>query len=41
MARMRLGVVDVGSSTVHLLVVDVRPGGHPTPDSSRTVGLGR
>jgi exopolyphosphatase/guanosine-5'-triphosphate,3'-diphosphate pyrophosphatase len=28
---MRLGVLDVGSNTVHLLVVDARPGGHPDP----------
>jgi exopolyphosphatase/guanosine-5'-triphosphate,3'-diphosphate pyrophosphatase len=31
---MRLGVLDVGSNTVHLLVVDARPGAHPTPASS-------
>ncbi|SDC13286.1 Ppx/GppA phosphatase [Geodermatophilus telluris] len=28
---MRLGVLDVGSNTVHLLVVDAHRGGHPTP----------
>ena len=28
---MRLGVLDVGSNTVHLLVVDARPGAHPWP----------
>ncbi len=28
---MRLGVLDVGSNTVHLLVVDARPGSHPDP----------
>jgi exopolyphosphatase/guanosine-5'-triphosphate,3'-diphosphate pyrophosphatase len=28
---VRLGVLDVGSNTVHLLVVDARSGGHPTP----------
>ncbi|HEV2086962.1 MAG TPA: Ppx/GppA phosphatase family protein [Cryptosporangiaceae bacterium] len=28
---MRLGVLDVGSNTVHLLVVDAYRGGHPTP----------
>ncbi|MFI5958250.1 hypothetical protein [Cryptosporangium sp. NPDC051539] len=28
---MRLGVLDVGSNTVHLLVVDARRGGHPLP----------
>jgi exopolyphosphatase / guanosine-5'-triphosphate,3'-diphosphate pyrophosphatase len=31
---MRLGVLDVGSNTVHLLVVDARRGGHPTPARS-------
>lgn len=28
---MRLGVLDVGSNTVHLLVVDAHRGGHPLP----------
>src|SRR3954465_13305925 len=28
---MRLGVLDVGSNTVHLLVVDAYTGAHPTP----------
>jgi exopolyphosphatase/guanosine-5'-triphosphate,3'-diphosphate pyrophosphatase len=28
---MRLGVLDVGSNTVHLLIVDAQPGGHPWP----------
>ena len=28
---MRLGVLDVGSNTVHLLVVDAHPGSHPDP----------
>ncbi|MCU1589308.1 MAG: hypothetical protein JWP11_564 [Frankiales bacterium] len=28
---MRLGVLDVGSNTVHLLVVDAHPGAHPDP----------
>jgi exopolyphosphatase/guanosine-5'-triphosphate,3'-diphosphate pyrophosphatase len=28
---MRLGVLDVGSNTVHLLVVDAHPGGRPLP----------
>ncbi len=28
---MRLGVLDVGSNTVHLLVVDAHEGAHPTP----------
>ncbi|MGB3437441.1 MAG: Ppx/GppA phosphatase family protein [Actinophytocola sp.] len=35
---MRLGVLDVGSNTVHLLVVDAHRGAHPMPASSeRTV----
>lgn len=36
---MRLGVLDVGSNTVHLLVVDAHRGGHPTPMSSSKVAL--
>src|ERR1700750_2346697 len=28
---MRLGVLDVGSNTVHLLVVDAHPGARPIP----------
>ena len=36
---MRLGVLDVGSNTVHLLVVDARRGGHPTPTSSTKTAL--
>ncbi|WP_151525768.1 Ppx/GppA phosphatase family protein [Serinicoccus kebangsaanensis] len=36
---MRLGVIDVGSNTVHLLVVDAHPGGHPMSDYSHKVGL--
>src|SRR3954454_4658268 len=28
---MRLGVLDVGSNPVHLLVVDAHRGAHPTP----------
>ena len=28
---MRLGVLDVGSNTVHLLVVDAHRGAHPWP----------
>lgn len=32
---MRLGVLDVGSNTVHLLVVDAHRGGHPTPTNSQ------
>jgi exopolyphosphatase/guanosine-5'-triphosphate,3'-diphosphate pyrophosphatase len=31
---MRLGVLDVGSNTVHLLVVDAHPGAEPTPQHS-------
>jgi len=34
-----LGVLDVGSNTVHLLVVDARRGGHPTPMSSTKAAL--
>jgi exopolyphosphatase/guanosine-5'-triphosphate,3'-diphosphate pyrophosphatase len=33
--RMRLGVLDVGSNTVHLLVVDAHRGAEPTPQLSR------
>ncbi|WP_029137598.1 Ppx/GppA phosphatase family protein [Nakamurella lactea] len=36
---MRLGVLDVGSNTVHLLVVDAHRGGHPTPQLSQSTGL--
>src|SRR6476469_221331 len=36
---MRLGVLDVGSNTVHLLVVDARPGSHPDPVRSHKVEL--
>jgi exopolyphosphatase/guanosine-5'-triphosphate,3'-diphosphate pyrophosphatase len=31
---MRLGVLDIGSNTVHLLVVDAHPGARPIPASS-------
>ncbi|NYE21290.1 Ppx/GppA phosphatase family protein [Microbacterium immunditiarum] len=31
---MRLGVLDIGSNTVHLLVADVRPGGRPLATTS-------
>ena len=37
--RMRLGVIDVGSNTVHLLVVDAHVGGHPLPASSHKIEL--
>lgn len=36
---MRLGVLDVGSNTVHLLVVDAHRGGHPTPMTSEKAEL--
>ena len=36
---MRLGVLDVGSNTVHLLVVDAHRGGHPTPTLSESSPL--
>jgi exopolyphosphatase/guanosine-5'-triphosphate,3'-diphosphate pyrophosphatase len=36
---MRLGVLDVGSNTVHLLVVDAYPGARPLPAFSHKVGL--
>ena len=36
---VRLGVLDVGSNTVHLLVVDARRGGHPTPMSATKASL--
>ena len=36
---MRLGVLDVGSNTVHLLVVDAHPGGQPLPAFSHKVEL--
>lgn len=34
MEGVRLGVLDVGSNTVHLVVVDMAPGGPPTPMSN-------
>lgn len=35
---MRLGVLDIGSNTVHMLAADVRPGGRPLATTSdRTV----
>ena len=36
---MRLGVVDVGSNTVHLLVVDAHRGAQPLPASSHKIEL--
>jgi exopolyphosphatase/guanosine-5'-triphosphate,3'-diphosphate pyrophosphatase len=36
---MRLGVLDVGSNTVHLLVVDAHRGGHPDPMCSEKTQL--
>ncbi|MDO5712083.1 MAG: Ppx/GppA phosphatase family protein [Micrococcales bacterium] len=36
---MRLGVIDVGSNTVHLLVVDARWGAQPIPASSHKIDL--
>lgn len=36
---MRLGVLDVGSNTVHLLVVDAHRGGHPDPVRSHKSDL--
>ena len=36
---VRLGVLDVGSNTVHLLVVDAYRGGHPTPTHSSKSAL--
>ncbi len=36
---MRLGVLDVGSNTVHLLVVDARPGARPDPVRSHKAEL--
>jgi len=36
---MRLGVLDIGSNTVHLLVADVHPGGRPHATTSRRTVL--
>jgi len=36
---VRLGVLDVGSNTVHLLIVDAHRGGHPTPMTSEKTAL--
>ena len=35
----RLGVLDIGSNTVHLLIVDVRLGGRPVPSRSHKLTL--
>src|SRR5690349_2765997 len=35
----RLGVLDVGSNTIHLLVVDARPGAKPWPTFSHKTEL--
>ncbi len=37
--HMRLGVIDVGSNTVHLLVVDAHPGASPNPYQSERTTL--
>lgn len=39
MGAMRLGVLDVGSNTVHLLVVDAHRGAHPWPTHSEKTVL--
>jgi exopolyphosphatase/guanosine-5'-triphosphate,3'-diphosphate pyrophosphatase len=36
---MRLGVIDIGSNTVHLLIVDAYRGGHPLPAFSHKTEL--
>src|SRR5262249_4172080 len=36
---VRLGVLDVGSNTIHLLIVDAHRGGHPTPMTSEKTAL--
>jgi exopolyphosphatase/guanosine-5'-triphosphate,3'-diphosphate pyrophosphatase len=36
---MRLGVIDVGSNTVHLLIVDAHPGARPLPTDSHKILL--
>jgi exopolyphosphatase/pppGpp-phosphohydrolase len=37
--QVRLGVLDVGSNSVHPLVVDAHLGAHPTPMASEKVML--
>lgn len=39
MGGVRLGVLDVGSNTVHLLIVDARHGGAPVPAYSKKIEL--
>ena len=39
MVSTRLGVLDVGSNTVHLLVVDAHRGARPTPMTSENIEL--
>ena len=36
---MRLGVLDVGSNTIHLQVMDAHPGARPTPATNYKVEL--
>ena len=36
---MRLGVLDIGSNTVHLLLIDAHPGAHPIPFASHKAPL--
>jgi exopolyphosphatase/guanosine-5'-triphosphate,3'-diphosphate pyrophosphatase len=36
---MRLGVLDIGSNTVHLLLIDAHPGARPVPFGSHKRGL--
>ena len=36
---MRLGVLDVGSNTVHLLLLDGHPGARPEPYASHKIPL--
>lgn len=35
---MRLGVIDIGSNTVHMLVVDAHWGARPLPTVSHKMG---
>jgi exopolyphosphatase/guanosine-5'-triphosphate,3'-diphosphate pyrophosphatase len=36
---VRLGVLDIGSNTVHLLLIDAHPGAHPIPFASHKLPL--